>query len=310
MLGGMQMRATGVGHGLANTWNCAVWIAFLAACAPSVGPSAASDAPERTPFGGTRAGFGEAPGVTAVSQSVGRCQSVPALDRDPVLADFEQDSVFLRPVPERHGTWFMSNDGSPEGKQDPEQMSSARGGYHGSNYALRYKVEGFTEWGGVVGFVLRYTPEDGIKCPFNAAAFEGLAFMARGKGRVRVNVGIPETVPTDQEGRCQKGCWDSHGSYVFLTDEWREHRIPWSAFAQRGWGTVSRLNLAELLSVNFAVLREDQPAELWLDDIRFLTKQSMAAPLAPVESVVAVSGNVPQSASGAPVAPAAESRPK
>ena len=178
MLGGMQMRATGVGHGLANTWNCAVWIAFLAACAPSVGPSAASDAPERTPFGGTRAGFGEAPGVTAVSQSVGRCQSVPALDRDPVLADFEQDSVFLRPVPERHGTWFMSNDGSPEGKQDPEQMSSARGGYHGSNYALRYKVEGFTEWGGVVGFVLRYTPEDGIKCPFNAAAFEGLSFMA------------------------------------------------------------------------------------------------------------------------------------
>lgn len=306
----MQMRATGVGRGLADTLTCTLWAALLAACAPSVGPTAASNAPDRTPFGGSRAAFGEAPGVAAVSQAVGRCQSVPALDRDPLLADFEQDSIFLRPVPERHGTWFMANDGSPEGKQDPAQMSAARGGYRGSNYALKYKVEGFTEWGGVVGFTIRYTPEDGIKCPFSAAAFEGLSFMARGKGRIRVNVGTPETVPPEQEGRCQKGCWDSHGSFVFLTEEWREHRIPWSAFAQQGWGNASRLNLGELLTVNFAVSREDQPAELWVDDIRFLTKQSMAAPLAPVEKVVAVSDDVSTSPAGPAAPPAAESRPK
>ena len=309
----MQMRTTGFGRGLAYTWNTRIFAvgALLAgACAPGVGPGVASDAPDHKPFGGSRAAFGEAPGVAAVSQSVGRCQSIPALDRDPLLADFEQDSVFLRPVPQRHGTWFMANDGSPEGKQDPDQMSSARGGYHGSNYSLHYKVEGFTEWGGVVGFVLRYTPEDGIKCPFNAAAFEGLSFMARGKGRVRVNVGTPETIPPDQDGRCQKGCWDSHGSFVFLTDEWREHRIPWSALAQQGWGTTSRLNLGELLSVNFAINRDDQPTELWLDDVRFLTKQSLASPLAPVESVAAVSGGAPASPGGAVAVPAAESRPK
>lgn len=309
MLGGMQLRATGVGGGLTRKlrWSCA---ALLAGCGARVDASSASDASDHKPFGGGRAAFGEAPGVAAVSQSVGRCQDVPALDRDPLLTDFEHDSIFLRPVPERHGTWFMANDGSPEGKQEPDQMSSARGGYSGSNYSLHYKVEGFTEWGGVAGFVIRYTPEDGIKCPFNAQAFEGLSFIARGKGRIRVKLGTPETTPPEQEGRCQKGCWDNHGAFVFLTDEWREHRIPWSAFAQQGWGTAARLNLQELLTVNFSVAREDQPAEFWLDDIRFLTKQTMATPLAPVERVVAASTDAPAAAGSASAAPAAESRSK
>src|SRR5262245_52960067 len=133
----MQLRANSARRQLAKSLNCAAraiptaalsTAALLAAaCAPSVGPSVAADSADHQPFGGSRAAFGEAPGVAAVSQSVGRCQSVPALDRDPLLADFEQDSVFLRPVPERHGTWFMANDGSPEGKQEPEQMASARG---------------------------------------------------------------------------------------------------------------------------------------------------------------------------------------
>jgi hypothetical protein len=100
--------------------------------------------------------------------------------------------------------------------------------------------------------------------------------MAKGKGRIRVNLGVPETVSVDQEGRCQRGCWDTHGAFVFLKDEWTEQRIPWSAFSQQGWGSVSRLNLNEILSVNFAVLRSDQPAELWLDDVKFLTRAAPA----------------------------------
>jgi hypothetical protein len=94
--------------------------------------------------------------------------------------------------------------------------------------------------------------------------------MARGKGRLRVALATPETTPQDQEGRCQKGCWDTHGSFVFLKPEWTEHRVQWSALAQQGWGTIARLNLNEVLSVNFTVSRSDMPAELWLDDVRFI----------------------------------------
>jgi hypothetical protein len=57
-----------------------------------------------------------------------------------------------------------------------------------------------------------------------------------------------------------------------LSDEWTEHRLPWSAFAQQGWGTTVRLNLNEVLSINFAIGRADQPAELWLDDLKFIPK--------------------------------------
>jgi len=240
---------------------------------------AAAEAPAASAhhaFGGERAAFGETPSGATVSQAVGRCQNVPALDRDPLLADFEQDSVFLRPVPQRYGTWFAGNDGSPEGKQEPDSFAAERGGYAGSNYALHYKVHGFSEWGSVIGFVLRYTPEEGIRCPYNVTGYGGLSFMAKGKGRIRVKLGTPETTPADMEGRCQKGCWDEHGSFVFLNEEWTEHRIVWSAFAQQGWGTVARLNLNEVMSVNFAVGRDDQPAELWLDDVKFLPRGAAA----------------------------------
>ena len=254
-----------------------------ALCAPSCVQQAAPEAPAAVPhqaFGGERSAFGETPSGATVSQAVGRCQNVPALDRDPLLADFEQDSVFLRPVPQRYGSWFASNDGSPDGKQEPDNFAAERGGYGGSNYALHYKVQGFSEWGSVLGFTLRYTPEEGIRCPYNVSGYGGLSFMAKGKGRIRVNLGTPETTPEDMEGRCQKGCWDAHGSFVFLNEEWTEHRILWSAFAQQGWGTVSRLNLNEVMAVNFAIGRADQPAELWLDDVKFLPRAA-AAPGAP-----------------------------
>ncbi len=220
-----------------------------------------------------------------MDETAGRCQHVPASAADPLLADFEQDSVFIRPVPERHGVWFVANDGSPEGKQSPESYSAEQGGYAGSNYAFHYRAEGFTEWGAVVGFQIRYAPADGIRCPYNATGYEGLSFVARGQGRIRIKVGTPETTPSEEEGRCQRGCWDSHGVFVFLTEEWKEHRLPWSAFSQQGWGTVSRLNLNELLAINFEIGRGDQPAEFWLDDVRFMAPG--AAPVAPLPAPAA-----------------------
>ena len=274
MLGCMQTRSSNPAISLTQSLGWALGSIVAVACAPRAAPPAASNPAEHKPFGGERAAFGDAVGARVVTENVGRCQGVPALDQDPLLADFEQDSIFLRPVPERSGVWYMANDGSPEGKQVPESYAAERGGFNGSNYSLHFKVEGYSDWGAALGFQIRYTPEDGIKCPFNAEAFEGLAFMARGSGRIRVNLGIPETVPGEQEGRCQRGCWDSHGSFVFLTEEWAPYAIPWSAFAQQGWGTASRLNLKELLTVNFAIGRADQPVELWLDDVRFIARKS------------------------------------
>jgi hypothetical protein len=258
-------RASTAALGLAVFWSCV-------ATPREPPPQLASS--EHKPFGGERAGFGEALGTRVVDENVGRCQDVPALDQDPLLADFEQDSIFLRPVPGRHGSWYTANDGSPGGKQVPESYAAVRGGHGGSNYAVRYQVEGFGDWGGVLGFQLRYVPEAGIKCPFNAQAFEGISFMARGSGRIRVGLSIPETTPSDQEGRCQRSCWDSHGAYVFLTEEWKEQRLAWADFAQQGWGTPARLSLKELLAVNFAIGRQDQPAELWLDDVRFIQRST------------------------------------
>jgi len=261
--------------GLGRAGCGALALAAIAVGCVARQPAASSEtaaATARPAFGGERAAFGETASGASLGQGAGRCQNVPAISTDPLLADFEQDSIFVRPVPQRWGTWYMGNDGSPDGRQEPDSFAAERGGYGGSNYAVHFKVQGFTEWGAVLGATLRYAPEDGIRCPYNASGFDGLSFMAKGKGRIRVNVTTPDTVPTDEDGRCKKSCWDSHGAFVFLSDEWTEQRLPWSAFAQQGWGTAARLNLNEILSINFVVGRADQPAELWLDDLKFIPR--------------------------------------
>lgn len=250
----------------------AIWASAGCVARQPASSAEAAPATAHSAFGGERAAFGETPSGASVGQGAGRCQNVPAVSTDPLIADFEQDSVFLRPVPQRTGTWYMNNDGSPDGKQEPDSFAAERGGYGGSNYAVHFKVQGFSDWGAVLGATLRYAPDEGIRCPYNASGFDGLSFMARGKGRIRVNLGTSDTVPADLEGRCKKGCWDSHGAFVFLTEDWKEYRLPWSAFSQQGWGTIARLNLNEILAINFAVGRADQPAELWLDDLKFIAK--------------------------------------
>lgn len=252
-------------------------VVALAACAPD---QPARGAPAPVAFGGERLEFGQSQERGAVlSPGVGTCQRVPAVTTDPLLDDFEQDSVFIHSTPERRGVWYLANDGSPDGTSEPESYAVARGGFAGSNHALRYRVERYTDWGAVAGFQLRYQSATGIKCPFNASAFDGLAFAARGSGRVRVRLHVPESVPTNEDGgRCKSSCWDSHGSFIYLKDEWVQYRLPWSSFAQQGWGTPSRLNVAEVLGVAFAIGRDDQPTELWLDDVRFVPREDVASP--------------------------------
>src|SRR5262245_13748211 len=91
----LRSRAPGSGP-----WMAVLGLLWCAGCTPvATAPQPAAPAA----FGGERAAFGEAPGAAKLNEGVGRCQNVPALDSDPLLADFEQDSIFLRPVPDRYG---------------------------------------------------------------------------------------------------------------------------------------------------------------------------------------------------------------
>src|SRR4051812_50067157 len=110
---------------------------------PVSGSETAAAAPPA--FGGERASFGETASGASLGQGAGRCQNVPAISTDPLIADFEQDSVFVRPVPQRWGTWYTGNDGSPDGKQEPDSFAAERGGYGGGGKTAALQGQQRTE---------------------------------------------------------------------------------------------------------------------------------------------------------------------
>jgi hypothetical protein len=112
----------------------------------------------------------------------------------------------------------------------------------------------------------------------NASAFAALRLRARGRGKIRVNFGTPDTVPPEEGGKCKQRCWDTHSKVLELTSDWVEYVIPFDRLQQGGWGTQARFDSARLLSLNFSASPEAQPVDFWIDDLSWLTAADLAAP--------------------------------
>jgi hypothetical protein len=111
----------------------------------------------------------------------------------------------------------------------------------------------------------------GSKCSMNASNFKGIRFRARGKGRVAVNLQVPEVVPGEYEGRCKDRCWDTHKKWIVLGEQWQSYSLPWDVFQQDGWGVAARFSPSQLLGLTFAAGKGDLPVDLWVDDVEFIS---------------------------------------
>jgi hypothetical protein len=204
-----------------------------------------------------------------------------------LIADFEDADNKIFKAFEREGWWFTATDGTEGEKVFPdkgtfepvplpvEQQSSD------NEYAAHFQAEGMKDWGVVWGTTLKWS-RDGIKCPFNASAFRGVKFRAKGPAEVIVKVNIPETTPPDNDGNCKKRCWDSHQKVVRIKEEWQQFHILWDQLQQGGWGTEARFDSAQLLTLQFAVDPGRMPVDLWVDDIEFIADEPPTPPRAPV----------------------------
>jgi hypothetical protein len=232
----------------------------------------------------------------------GPCAKPAPADSRTVLEDFEDGDNHLFKVFERDGWWFTATDDTggmvqpPPDLFKPARLSDAETTTE-NRYAAHFVASGFTDWGVVWGTTLEWRRE-GVSCPYNASQFAGLKLRARGQGRMRVNLGIPETFPVDNRGSCTKGCYDTHGKVIELTPEWTDYTISFDMLQQGGWGTEARFDAERLLALNFNANPEWQPVDLWIDDLQWLTTTATSAvtsPLAPSQSPAAEAA--PESAS-------------
>lgn len=204
----------------------------------------------------------------------GPCDAVKPASEQRLIDDFEDADNQMFKTFQRQGWWYVAADQTkgqvfppigdfrptalPENEATPE-----------NRYALYGKAEGYEDWGVLWGTTLTWT-DGGIKCPLNGSKFEGVRFRAKGNGTLHVKFGNPDTVPTEQEGKCKERCWDTHGMKVSLTEEWQEFTVRYDRLQQGGWGTEAQFDPARLMHLNFSADGKSLPVEFWLDDLEFI----------------------------------------
>lgn len=192
-----------------------------------------------------------------------------ATGNEPLIDDFEDDDARIASLEHRAGFWSASNDNT--GKQRPAPggplaMTRIPGGRGASHFALHTSGNKFTKWGALLA--ADFSPR---RC-YDASAYAGLVFFARGRGSFNVVAKMTQIAPEEFGGSCKHDCYDSHRATIPLTNDWQEHRVTWAELEQKGFGQKVPFDPRSLLSLEFTVAPEQTPFDLWIDDIRFLQR--------------------------------------
>lgn len=186
--------------------------------------------------------------------------------RAPLIDDFEDGDGASAQLEGRGRNWMLSFDfdraGAVERVPVPERLAAV--GPHG-RYAVHFTGERLLDWGAVLH--LPFWPND---C-YDASAYAGLTFWAKGPGRVFVGAREVRVVDVKWGGTCEENCYNVHSKALDLERVWRHYRIPWAEMLQRGYD-MPPLDPSSIHSIQFLISAADTPFDLWVDDVAFLTR--------------------------------------
>ena len=195
--------------------------------------------------------------------------AVRAEGNAPLIDDFEDGDARIAPLEHRAGFWNTSNDGtglevpSPGG---PFPVSRIPGGRGASRFALHVRGGKFSKWG-----VALSTDLSARRC-YDASAYGGIAFWARGRGHVDIIAKMTQTAPEEYGGSCTHDCYDGHRTTIELSSQWHEERITWAELKQKGFGPPLTFDPRSLLGLEFSSMPAQTPLDYWIDDLRFLPR--------------------------------------
>lgn len=225
------------------------------------------DAPPGTPDARIEDFDAEAPGIPDADIP-------PPADPD-LIDNLDDGNDHIAVTPTRRGSWYTFHDETVGGVQVPgdSAFTLTMGGPSSTGFYVHTTGHGFTEWGAGVGFDLN-AGDSGPKGKFNAGAYTGVTFKAKGNVTIRVSVQIAAVLETTLGGTCVASttagmeCDDVHGMSVPLTTSWQTYQVPFASLAQEGWGKPATFDKATLTAVAFQTL-PSATFDLSIDDIRF-----------------------------------------
>lgn len=186
---------------------------------------------------------------------------------DALIDDLEDGDADIEPGDGRVGQWHVYND-ETGGNQVPDmgETFEPRPGGNGSNYCAGTRGDGFTSWGAGLAADLNSASRKGT---YDASAYRGISFAARSDlgHAVRVGLTIAAVVPQAEGGTCESDCYNSHGAYVTLGDEWQKYSIAFDELEQE-FGTPSAFDASTIMTIEFDVA-PNLAFDFCVDDLRF-----------------------------------------
>jgi hypothetical protein len=207
---------------------------------------------------------------------------IPAGDDPTVIDDLEDGDEGIAENGARVGSWYSFNDGTAGATQAPPEAEDFKpAGVDGAcgMFAAHTSGKGFKDWGAGIGLDLNAPPPataggPELKLAYDASAYTGIAFEAKGNTAITVGVAEIATVPMADGGSCTPStvegmeCEDSHSKLISLGSDWKTYKIEFSALKQEGFGKAVPFDKATLTGLQFSVA-QNLEFDFSVDNVRF-----------------------------------------
>jgi hypothetical protein len=243
------------------------------------GPGTGGDGVGVGGTGGTSAGSAGSGAAGTGSGSAGSGAggtSAPATD---MIDDLEDNDGRIIVTNGRQGPWHVFNDSSG-GNQVPPfggTFAPQSGGANNTAYAVHTTGSGYASYGGV-GFDLDNATdqeESSQSQSYNAGAYAGITFWAKGTATLRVEFSQKAFVPTERGGSCpDNGCWNVYGTKELankLTSNWQQFTILWSGnsnFVREDGTTSPAFDPSQIMDISFR--SNSSSFDFWIDEVAFV----------------------------------------
>jgi len=187
-----------------------------------------------------------------------------ARGKEPLIDDFEDGNPLIAAFEDRVGLWSLFKDSDFAGSFNAMSPTLLAHPTQKNRYALHAVGGELLNWGATISFPFQ-------PACYDASAYAGVTFSARGPGRVFVGMRDVSVVPVEYGGTCTKDCYNTHEKKVDLSARWQSYTVLWGEMRQRGYDTKP-LDPSRTSGMSFLVHAADTPYDFWIDDVKFTTR--------------------------------------
>lgn len=218
----------------------------------------------------------------AGSGGVGGAGGQPGAGDGDAVDDMEDDDAQIGVTAGRNGRWYVGNDGTAGGTQEPMvgafRMSALTAGERdGSSFAARMQVEGFTSWGSVIGF--NFVEQLGTVEGYDASAYCGVRYWAKAAAPTTLRFRVSDGNTHPAGGVCVDGggpgeaCYDHFNKSAMFGTSWQQISASFAELLQTGSGyhpADKQLKTDELYGLEWSLPGDGRAYEIWIDDVELI----------------------------------------